>query len=396
MASRYWVLGSGSWDATSTSHWSATSGGSSGASVPTSADDVFFNGGSGGGTVSLLDAYKGSMSCKSIDTRGFTGNFVCANNWCNLVVYNGSVNLSGGTFGEGVQLSLSPSVAGTYTINLADKPTWFNAAASSGVTFDISGLGNSRQVTLQGTGSPNTFNVTGNINVYDPAAQGGSFGLYYAQTVNWGSGTISARYIYEIGTSTVTGSRTATMSSSTQSILTGFQGPTACTGISSITITPSGQSVNLGAYRSVASGQAAHPTTYINNAGSNWITISGNTFGTIAITGSQNLGLSTTSGATIDSLSTDASCTTINLNNGSPVTISNWTINGPAGRTTVTGQGAAAYVTSNSYTFNNVKWVNVTAAGTIPWYGTNFEDGGSNQNIMFALPFNGLLFGSSF
>lgn len=42
MANRYWVGGTGSWDATTT-HWSATSGGASGASVPTLSDDVIFD-----------------------------------------------------------------------------------------------------------------------------------------------------------------------------------------------------------------------------------------------------------------------------------------------------------------------------------------------------------------
>lgn len=41
MADRYWVAGSANWDLTSS--WSATSGGASGASVPTSADNVFFD-----------------------------------------------------------------------------------------------------------------------------------------------------------------------------------------------------------------------------------------------------------------------------------------------------------------------------------------------------------------
>ena len=42
MANRYWVGGTGSWDATTT-HWSASSGGASGASVPTLSDDVIFD-----------------------------------------------------------------------------------------------------------------------------------------------------------------------------------------------------------------------------------------------------------------------------------------------------------------------------------------------------------------
>ena len=43
MANRYWRGGTGTWDATTTTNWSATSGGSGGASVPTSADSVFFD-----------------------------------------------------------------------------------------------------------------------------------------------------------------------------------------------------------------------------------------------------------------------------------------------------------------------------------------------------------------
>ena len=43
MADRYWVLGTGTWDATNTTNWSASSGGVGGASVPTAADNVFFD-----------------------------------------------------------------------------------------------------------------------------------------------------------------------------------------------------------------------------------------------------------------------------------------------------------------------------------------------------------------
>ena len=43
MADRYWVGGTGTWNTTSTTNWSASSGGPSGASVPTVADSVFFD-----------------------------------------------------------------------------------------------------------------------------------------------------------------------------------------------------------------------------------------------------------------------------------------------------------------------------------------------------------------
>jgi hypothetical protein len=43
MADRYWVGGAGTWDATTTTNWAATSGGASGASAPTSVDNVIFD-----------------------------------------------------------------------------------------------------------------------------------------------------------------------------------------------------------------------------------------------------------------------------------------------------------------------------------------------------------------
>lgn len=43
MANRFWVGGAGTWDATSTTHWSATTGGGAGASAPTSSDAAIFD-----------------------------------------------------------------------------------------------------------------------------------------------------------------------------------------------------------------------------------------------------------------------------------------------------------------------------------------------------------------
>lgn len=72
MADRYWVGGTGTWNTTSTTNWSATSGGSAGASVPTAADDVFFDGNSGSGQVSLATG----IACKSWTTTGSSFAFV--------------------------------------------------------------------------------------------------------------------------------------------------------------------------------------------------------------------------------------------------------------------------------------------------------------------------------
>lgn len=51
MADRFWVGGTGTWNGTSTTNWSTTSGGAAGASAPTNADRARFDANSGAGTV---------------------------------------------------------------------------------------------------------------------------------------------------------------------------------------------------------------------------------------------------------------------------------------------------------------------------------------------------------
>lgn len=85
---RYWVGGTGTWDTTSTTNWSSTSGGPGGASVPTTGQDVVFNSLSGTGTVTLT----GALACQGLVTTGAgaftftgTGTLNIAGNFLTLV-----------------------------------------------------------------------------------------------------------------------------------------------------------------------------------------------------------------------------------------------------------------------------------------------------------------------
>jgi len=69
MANRYWVGGTANWDGTAGTKWALTSGGPGGETVPTSADDVFFDG-SSTGTCTIST---GNTGAKSINCTGFTG-----------------------------------------------------------------------------------------------------------------------------------------------------------------------------------------------------------------------------------------------------------------------------------------------------------------------------------
>lgn len=68
MANRYWVGGTGTWNTTSTTNWSATSGGAGGASVPTTADAVIFNSASSAGNYTVTIG--ANVNCLTFNAAG--------------------------------------------------------------------------------------------------------------------------------------------------------------------------------------------------------------------------------------------------------------------------------------------------------------------------------------
>ena len=68
MADRFWVGGSGNWS--STTKWSTTSGGGTGASVPTSADDAIFDANSGGKFTATVDTAQSVNSLRITPSAG--------------------------------------------------------------------------------------------------------------------------------------------------------------------------------------------------------------------------------------------------------------------------------------------------------------------------------------
>src|ERR1700722_520424 len=95
-ASRYWVgILPGNWS--STSNWSASSGGAGGASVPTAADNVFFDGGGGADIGNCtIDV---AVSIKSVAVSvGYTGTI---SQGASSIAVSGTASFGGGTFTGG-------------------------------------------------------------------------------------------------------------------------------------------------------------------------------------------------------------------------------------------------------------------------------------------------------
>lgn len=115
MATRFWVGGSGTWDAADTSHWSATSGGASGASVPTSSDTVTFDSNSGAAATVTIGAAAAASSV-TINKSDLTLTHSAGSTVTGAVTLTaGTLNTNGQTCSWG---SFSSSNSNTRTLTL--------------------------------------------------------------------------------------------------------------------------------------------------------------------------------------------------------------------------------------------------------------------------------------
>jgi len=136
MADRYWILGTGTWDSTSTTNWSTSSGGAGGASVPTAADNVFFDANSN----VLATAFTVTMAnsprvCNDFTASGLDGTMTLAGTSIGLTV-SGSLTFQATNF--------TRTYTGTTTFNATTtgKTVTTNGVAfGAGVTFDGVGGG---------------------------------------------------------------------------------------------------------------------------------------------------------------------------------------------------------------------------------------------------------------
>jgi hypothetical protein len=131
MASRYWVGGSGSWS--NTARWSATSGGGSGASVPGSGDNVFFDANSNVGTGAFAVTVAGTSNCADFTVSGLDG----------AMTFMGTSALN--VFGSMTLQSTNLSVSG-YTGTLTF------AATTTGKTITSAGQSWATQINFSGVG----------------------------------------------------------------------------------------------------------------------------------------------------------------------------------------------------------------------------------------------------
>lgn len=152
---RFWVGGTGTWDAATTTHWSATSNGAGGASVPTSSDIVTFDNLSGGGVVTVNTNF--SVSQLIIGTHTGTLDLSVNNNSVTIGIFNGS--------GTGVRTLNMGN--GTWTITGTGVTPW-DMSTTTNLTFNA----NSSILSFTGAAVGSTSNFIGGGLTYNTVRLG--------------------------------------------------------------------------------------------------------------------------------------------------------------------------------------------------------------------------------
>lgn len=260
MGTRYWVGGNGTWDGTAGTKWAASSGGSGGSNVPTSADDVFLDNGTGHGNVTL----GANANCKTINCTAYTG--VLAFSTFTLTVAGAVTFVSGqGTMtGSG---DLICNTTATLTSGGKTLPGGLQLKGTSqtftlGDNWTVAGLltlSGTTAITVNNNGSAKTLTVAGGITVATTTSGTAVFsmtgGTWTGTTtlkndLKFTSGTItlSGTCLYNTGTltyvgGTLAGTSTPVLSCILATTFSGFSGSTAATGQMQWDLSLSGTSI---------------------------------------------------------------------------------------------------------------------------------------------------------
>lgn len=337
MANRYWTFLSADNLWANTANWSTSSGGSGGASVPTSADAVIFDSNSGTGTAQL----NGDRSALSLNMTGSTKSLSGGGAW--YLQLSGNCTFNAST--DRLLVTLRFVGGGTYTLNTNNAPI-------QNVRIDAGTPGN-----------PATLNINGTLRTSNEliADQG---------TLNTNNNTITAL------------------------ALTSFNGGTLNLGSSTVTLTKSttgniiyaSSTINYGTSTIIIAATAA-TTTFFSSPQS---------FYNIDIATSSSVTIFSTSNS-FNNISNSVQPVTLKFPASYTQTFSNFSLSGTPGNlvnlNTESGTGTFTLSKSSGIVSRNyLSITNSAATGGASWFaGANSTDGGGNTGWIFASPSAGLL-----
>ena len=266
MADRYWVGGTAAWDTTSTAVWSATSGGASGASVPTAADNVIFD----SATVYTV-TLTGALTCLSFTVSAGTVTFTSTG----TLAVSGSFLIIPGTVWSATGLITfnSTTTGNTITTN----------SVSMAASIALSGVGGA-----WGLGSAHTS--TGNITILDGSFSTNNFSVTITSFIG---NTVSTPRVVNLGSSTFTANgfllnASITLDAGTSSII--FPNPNVNFSGGSKTFNNVSFTSTAGVSRAISGSNTFNNLTFSSSAAvrETLVTFSGDT----VVTGTLTLGTS--------------------------------------------------------------------------------------------------------
>jgi len=344
MANRYWVLGTGTWDSTSTTNWSTSSGGAGGASVPTASDNVFFDANSN----VLATAFTVTMAtstrfCNDFTASGLDGAMTLAGASIGLAV-------SGSLFWPATNFTRTYTGLTTFRATTTGKTITTNGVAFGAVTFDGVGGGWSLGSALSCT----TLTLTnGTLDLAGYTA------------------TLSLRL------TTLTGTKNLT-----------FNGGTILCTNTSATAFNNGAPINFtttaGTGTGVISMTSASAKTFVGGGSTFNCTLNQGGAGALTITDSN----------TFSNITNTVQPASIIFTAGTTNTFTNFNLAGTAGNLITIGSATAASHTlskaSGTVSSDFLSISRSTATGGAGWYaGANSTNGGNNSGWIFTAPPSG-------
>jgi hypothetical protein len=339
---RYWVGGTGNWN--DTNKWSTSSGGSGGASLPRSHDDVVFDANSNATAyTATVNAITGGNRCKALTIDGpASGNVTLAGSTALFIhdditlpatgltrTYTGAITLSGSTSGKTIT---------TNGVTLASDIT-VDGVGAEWALADALNTGTRTLNVTRGSFDCNTYNLScGAINSFSNDAR----------TLDFSSSTVTSLGSMSFGT--------------TETIRANF---TFVSGTSQLTFSTTGQTLNLNnqTFYNVSFTSGGINNTFINGA---------NTFNDLSVAGRTSAGIANVV------LSADQTINgTLTLSAGTDATMRTFVRSSTIGETRTLTCNAVGSLT-------DIDFRDITIAGSpAPVSGTRLGDCKGNTGITF-------------
>jgi len=367
MATRYWVGGTGTWTTGSTTNWAATSGGASGASTPTSADDVVFDNLSNVGTTIFTVTVSTGAVCRNISFGSGATALDAVMTLAGTAAWSiyGTMTL--------VSTNLTLTYSGTITwASTTTGQTITTAGKTFAGSFTFNGVGGGwtlqDALAIQGNSGFNLLAGAVNTNNQTVTLTGGSSGFITSGTatrsLTLGTSTVSCSGI--ITAWNVSATTGFTLSAATSTItLTGSTNPFVGGGLTYNTVNFNGSSS--------ATLDGANTIVTLNINGTSLPSVALNAANTITTLNCTSI---TSTGVCIFSLGADQIITTLNLSTASVIR--------RIFLQSVT-QGTARTITATTRSVSNVDFRDIIFAG-LTLTGTSLGDCGGNSNITFDTP----------